>query len=90
MSFEEGMELANKNKMLFFETSAKTGYNIDEVFTASSKEIVKKIDNGYYDLSNDSCGIKPGMNTMNTIGQSGNLKLKEAKPGVEEKKKKCC
>ncbi len=31
VSYEEGLELANKNKMLFFETSAKTSYNIEEV-----------------------------------------------------------
>jgi GTPase SAR1 family protein len=76
------LELANKNKMLFFESSAKTSYNIDELFLTSAKEISKKIEAGYYDLSNDTCGIKQGM----TGGATGNLKLGEDKP----KKKKCC
>ena len=46
--------------MLFFETSAKTSLNIDEVlftvtqaFTKSAKEISLKIEEGKYDLSNE-------------------------------------
>lgn len=31
VSYEEGLELANNNNMLFFETSAKSSYNIEEV-----------------------------------------------------------
>lgn len=87
VSFEEGLELANKNKMLFFETSAKMGYNIEEVFTASAKEISKRIDSGYYDLSSDTCGIKQGMATAKGNSNS-NVKL-DAKSKVE-KKKGCC
>ena len=87
VSFDEGLELANKNKMLFFETSAKTGFNIDEVFLSSAKEISKKIDSGYYDLTNDNCGIKQGM----TGGQETNLKLAdERNKKTEKNKKKCC
>ena len=86
MTYEEGLELANKNKMLFFETSAKTGYNIDEVFTASAKEISKKIECNYYDLTNETCGIKQGM----VPTASGNVKLKEAKVKTGKEKSKCC
>jgi hypothetical protein len=31
VKYDEGLEFANKNGMLFYETSAKTDYNIDEV-----------------------------------------------------------
>ena len=31
ITYEEGKEFAIKNGMLFYETSAKTNYNIDEV-----------------------------------------------------------
>ena len=59
---EEGEELAEKHGMLFFETSAKTGENVEEIFFQSANEIAKKIEEGYYDLENDTCGIKQGFN----------------------------
>jgi len=67
VSTEEGKEFAAKNNMLFIETSAKTNYNIDEIFTMSANEIAKKIDMGYYDLSNDNCGIKQNLNSTDNI-----------------------
>ena len=36
--------------MLFYECSAKTGYNIEEVFLETAKIIRKKINEGFYDL----------------------------------------
>jgi hypothetical protein len=39
--------------MLFFETSAKTGYNIDECFQQSCRSISKRINEDYYDLTNE-------------------------------------
>jgi GTPase SAR1 family protein len=39
--------------MLFFECSAKTGYNIEEVFQESAKVIAKRIQDTYYDLSSE-------------------------------------
>jgi small GTP-binding protein len=72
VSYEEGSEFAQKNNMLFFETSAKTGLNIDEVFVRSSGAIAEKIEKGEYDTSNDSCGIKIGIsNDSAGKGNSG-------------------
>ena len=62
VSYEEGKDFADKNEMMFFETSAKTGINVDEIFSQTAHEIGKKIDQGYYDLENDTCGIKKGIN----------------------------
>ena len=67
VTFEEGQELAEKNKMMFFETSAKTGKNVDEIFYRSAENIAKKIDENYYDLESESCGIKAGIKKRQEI-----------------------
>ena len=68
VSTEEGQELADKYGMLFFETSAKNGQNVEEIFQNSANEIARKIDQGYYDLENDTCGIKQGINRQGAGG----------------------
>ena len=74
ISYDEGEEFARKNNMLFFETSAKTGENIENVFLTSAQKIAENIENGLYDLSNDSCGIKMGFNNNNiTLNQNRNI-----------------
>ena len=77
VKYEDGMELANKNGMMFYETSAKSGFNVEEIFNSSAKAIAQKIDDGYYDLSNDSCGIKQGINASvgNNVSLSGAGKI---------------
>jgi small GTP-binding protein len=62
VSYEDGKALADKNDMLFFETSAKTGENVKQLFESSAKSIVKRLDEGFYDIVNESCGIKEGNN----------------------------
>lgn len=76
--------MANKNNMLFFETSAKTSYNIDTVFSTSVKEISKKIVSGHYDLTSDNCGVKQGMNST-----SNNIQLEKTTKD-KKKNKNCC
>ena len=63
VSFEEGQQMAKNHNLLFFETSAKTGENVDKIFEDSAKEINKKLNEGYYDLESDICGIKRGLNS---------------------------
>ena len=80
---EEGREFAERNGMLFFETSAKTGQNVEEVFKQSAALISKKINENYYDLENDSCGIKKGDDEASVV--LGNSVKKDG-----EKENKCC
>jgi small GTP-binding protein len=44
VSFEEGSKLAKEFNMQFFETSAKSNYNVNETFTFLTKEILNTCD----------------------------------------------
>ena len=78
VSFDEGEQFAKNNNMMFYETSAKTGKNVNEIFENTVNNISKKIEENYYDLENDSCGIKVGMiegNLYNSINNNNNISL---------------
>ena len=85
VSYDEGEDFAKKYGMLFYETSAKTGKNINEVFMNSCSEIAKKINNGFYDLNRDTCGIKVGFNNQESIVLDENINKRQ-----KEKKGLCC
>ena len=75
--YEEGSSFAEKNNMLFIETSAKTGQNIENLFVKSVEVINEKIKEGYYDLKNGNCGIKKGneggISDNNIVLNKGNI-----------------
>jgi GTPase SAR1 family protein len=48
VSMLEAAEMAQQHGMMFFETSAVTGENIEEVFLKLSKSIIFKMDNGTF------------------------------------------
>lgn len=58
--FEEGIEFAKKKGINFFETSAKSGFNIEEVFQSTAQDIAKKIEDGLIALENEDSGVKIG------------------------------
>ena len=60
VEFEEGEQFAQKNGLIFMETSAKTGEGVEEIFKKSVQEIKTKISENVYDLTSESCGIKKG------------------------------
>ena len=69
VSFDEGEQFAKNNNMIFYE---------NEIFENTVNNISKKIEENYYDLENDSCGIKVGMiegNLYNSINNNNNISL---------------
>ena len=80
VSYDEGKKFAEDNQIMFFETSAKDGSNITEIFNESATYLVDKIESGQLNLNATDSGIKIGKYPNN--GGDG--------PKNEEKKKKNC
>ena len=78
VSYEEGKNFAEENNLLFFETSAKDGNNIQEIFLESAILLVDKIENKEIKLDQSDNGIK----INNSYEDEDMVKLKN--------KKKCC
>ena len=57
VTFDEGKLLAEKYGIQFFEVDSLTGQNINELFYSATDNISKKINEGFYDLNDSSCGI---------------------------------
>ncbi|KAH9568085.1 hypothetical protein CY35_03G059200 [Sphagnum magellanicum] len=60
VSTEEGEQFAKENGLVFMETSAKTAHNVDDAFISTASKIYQKIEEGIFDVSNESYGIKVG------------------------------
>ncbi len=78
---EEGQKFADDNGLMFFETSAQDGTNIEDLFNKATEDLVTKFESGQIKLDTHSNGIK--------IGKYPN---KEVEAALENKKKKggCC
>ena len=81
VSKEEGQKFAEDNGLLFFETSAQDGTNIEELFSKPTAEIVNKIESGKIKLDIHTTGIK--------IGKYPNKEIEETL-GNKKQKKGCC
>ncbi|CAN7118705.1 unnamed protein product, partial [Brassica rapa subsp. narinosa] len=57
---EEGEQFAKEHGLIFMEASAKTAQNVEEAFIKTAATIYKKIEDGVFDVSNESYGIKVG------------------------------
>ena len=58
VSQEEGQKFAEENNLVFFETSALNGNNIEEIFVQSATELVKRLDSGELKADLNNTGIK--------------------------------
>ena len=96
ISKEEGKELAKEYVMDFYETSAKTGENIEDIFFGLCELISNNIDEGKYDFNNPSSGVTeiPIGEEYLKVNKTFNLSEKNnysIKYGIQIKKKnKCC
>ena len=84
ITYEEGLNIAERFNMKFYETSAFNGNNINNLFTESLENIIKKIDNGDYDLTTSDCGITANSIRISDIYKENNSKNKN------KKKKRFC
>ena len=75
----EGEKFAEDNGLLFFETSAKNGQNIEEMFNKCTEDIVTKIENGKIVVDAFTSGIK-----------IGKYPSKEIEQNLVKNKKGCC
>ena len=77
---EEAEEFSETNNMIYFETSAKEGDNIDYVFNFAAEKLLE-----FYGSQNNELNLKRQMNKTTEL-QSHNFK----EIRIEEHKKKCC
>ena len=81
VSYEDGAAFAKENDLMFMEASAKTGYNVDNIFISTAREIIHRIKQGKMTLGEkDGVKIAEAETTNNvTIGKKASID-----------KKKCC
>ena len=98
VSNEQAIEFAKENSISqIFETSAKTGYNVEEVFTCVGKELYlqakQEVERRKLDLEDDS---NKGRGTGDNAKAKKDIKLKKNNEAENKKtdggkqKKKCC
>uniref|UniRef100_A0A804MEV0 Ras-related protein RABB1c n=2 Tax=Zea mays TaxID=4577 RepID=A0A804MEV0_MAIZE len=71
VSYEEGEQFAKEHGLIFMEASAKTAQNVEEAFVKTAGAIYKKIQDGVFDVSNESYGIKVGYVVPGQSGGAG-------------------
>ena len=84
---EEGQQFAQEHGLVFMETSAKTAHNVEEAFINTASNIYTKIEQGVFDVSNESYGIKVGYGSGGA-GGSGTVKPGSGPAGT--KSSSCC
>lgn len=67
VTFLEGSNFAQENELIFLETSAKNGDNVEEAFLRCSKSILAKIETGELDPEKTGSGIQYGDAALRNI-----------------------
>jgi Ras-related protein Rab-4B len=74
VTFMEAARFAQENELMFLETSARTGENVEEVFLKCARTILAKIESGQLDPEKMGSGI-----------QYGDASLRKLKPATNDK-----
>lgn len=82
VSIEEAKSFAEQHGLLYIETSARTGVNVEEAFTMLTQEVYNRIQSGEYIVEDGWDGIKTGFARPNNL--DFNL------PTAEPHKSSCC
>lgn len=60
VSYEDAMNFAQENDLLYIETSAKSGSNVSQAFETLAEAIHRKVDEGLIDVTQESSGVRVG------------------------------
>lgn len=58
--YEAAQRFASENNLLWLETSAKSGRNVEAAFVNTAREILQKVESGVLDPSNAESGVQEG------------------------------
>ena len=75
VTYEEAKQFADENGLMFCETSAMTGQNVEEAFMETTKKIYQNIKEGLLDLNASESGVQhkpsqPNRNALNNDTQA--------------------
>ncbi|XP_051130202.1 ras-related protein RABB1c-like [Andrographis paniculata] len=67
VSVEEAEQFAKEHGLIYIEASAKTAHNIDKAFVKTTSTIYKKIQDGIFDVCNETNGITIGYGERDSV-----------------------
>jgi len=88
VSYQEAENFAKENDILFVESSAKTGENVEEAFLKTAKLIFQSIQDGNVDL-NSEAGVQRRTDSANS-GTESQTTINTNSTSSNESKSKCC
>ncbi|KAL0227739.1 hypothetical protein RCL1_003882 [Eukaryota sp. TZLM3-RCL] len=75
--YVEAQQFAEKHGLVYLETSARLGNNVDNAFMKLAKSILQKIENGEINVTNESSGVKAAFQIKSNV----NVALNDSRSG---------